>query len=147
MPFARRLSRSPGVSMHAYRTHNCNTLTAADVGREVRISGWVHRKRDHGQLLFDGDLARLQARYGSHRELHVEFSEPVGDARVPDLTLLSSDSGRATYAFTGPAADPIARVTAHAPVRDLTVREPDIEATIRRIYEGDLLRAGVGSGA
>ena len=43
-----------------------------------------------------------------------------------------------------PAADPIARVTAHAPVRDITVKEPDIEATIRRIYEGGLLRAGVG---
>ena len=38
--------------MHAYRTHTCNALTAADVGREVRLSGWVHRKRDHGNLLF-----------------------------------------------------------------------------------------------
>src|SRR5499426_939736 len=38
--------------MHAYRTHTCNALTAADVGREVRLSGWVHRKRDHGHLLF-----------------------------------------------------------------------------------------------
>src|SRR5215510_16179521 len=38
--------------MHAYRTHTCNALTAAEVGREVRLSGWVHRKRDHGHLLF-----------------------------------------------------------------------------------------------
>ncbi len=38
--------------MHAYRTHTCNALTAADVGREARLSGWVHRKRDHGNLLF-----------------------------------------------------------------------------------------------
>src|SRR5262252_9325104 len=38
--------------MHAYRTHTCNALTAAEVGREVRLSGWVHRKRDHGNLLF-----------------------------------------------------------------------------------------------
>ncbi|MFN0044101.1 MAG: aspartate--tRNA ligase [Alphaproteobacteria bacterium] len=38
--------------MHAYRTHTCNQLRLADVGRTVRLSGWVHRKRDHGQLLF-----------------------------------------------------------------------------------------------
>ncbi|MGE0117124.1 MAG: aspartate--tRNA ligase [Dongiaceae bacterium] len=38
--------------MHIYRTHTCNALTAADVGREARLSGWVHRKRDHGNLLF-----------------------------------------------------------------------------------------------
>src|SRR5262245_60364519 len=38
--------------MHPYRTHTCNQLTAADVGQEARLSGWVHRKRDHGNLLF-----------------------------------------------------------------------------------------------
>jgi aspartyl-tRNA synthetase len=38
--------------MHAYRTHTCGQLRAADVGKPARLSGWVHRKRDHGQLLF-----------------------------------------------------------------------------------------------
>jgi aspartyl-tRNA synthetase len=38
--------------MHAYRTHNCGQLRATDVGQTVRLSGWIHRKRDHGQLLF-----------------------------------------------------------------------------------------------
>jgi len=38
--------------MHAYRTHTCGQLRAADVGAQVRLSGWVHRKRDHGNLLF-----------------------------------------------------------------------------------------------
>ena len=38
--------------MHVYRTHTCNALTAAAVGSEARLSGWVHRKRDHGNLLF-----------------------------------------------------------------------------------------------
>jgi aspartyl-tRNA synthetase len=38
--------------MHVYRTHTCNALTAAEVSRQARLSGWVHRKRDHGNLLF-----------------------------------------------------------------------------------------------
>ncbi len=38
--------------MHAYRTHNCGQLRASDVGGTVRLSGWIHRKRDHGGVLF-----------------------------------------------------------------------------------------------
>jgi aspartyl-tRNA synthetase len=38
--------------MHAYRTHNCSQLRESDVGSRVKLSGWVHRKRDHGGVLF-----------------------------------------------------------------------------------------------
>ena len=38
--------------MHRYRTHNCNELSVTDVGNTARLSGWIHRRRDHGQLVF-----------------------------------------------------------------------------------------------
>ncbi len=38
--------------MHSYRTHTCGQLRKSDAGQTVRLSGWVHRKRDHGNLLF-----------------------------------------------------------------------------------------------
>ena len=38
--------------MHAYRTHTCGALRSTDAGANVRLSGWIHRKRDHGGLLF-----------------------------------------------------------------------------------------------
>ncbi|MEO0356975.1 MAG: aspartate--tRNA ligase [Pseudomonadota bacterium] len=38
--------------MHQYRTHSCADLRAANVGDDIRLSGWVHRRRDHGGVIF-----------------------------------------------------------------------------------------------
>ena len=38
--------------MHAYRSHTCGQLRSSEAGSNVRLSGWIHRKRDHGGLLF-----------------------------------------------------------------------------------------------
>ena len=40
------------MTMHIYRSHYCDALRASDVVETVRLSGWIHRKRDHGQLVF-----------------------------------------------------------------------------------------------
>jgi aspartyl-tRNA synthetase len=40
------------MMMHAYRSHTCAQLNASNVGQEIRLSGWVHRVRDHGGVLF-----------------------------------------------------------------------------------------------
>src|SRR6201987_5052877 len=41
-----------GHAMHRYRTHTCGALGAVDIGASVRVSGWCHRIRDHGCVLF-----------------------------------------------------------------------------------------------
>ena len=38
--------------MNKYRTHNCNQLSKSNSGEEISLSGWINKKRDHGNLLF-----------------------------------------------------------------------------------------------
>ena len=38
--------------MNKFRTHTCSELNEKNVGQKVKLSGWIHRKRDHGNLLF-----------------------------------------------------------------------------------------------
>ena len=61
--------------MHAFRSHNCGELVEADVGQSVRLSGWVNRKRDHGQLVF----VDLRDHYGL-TQCVVDSSDPAFEA-------------------------------------------------------------------
>jgi aspartyl-tRNA synthetase len=58
--------------MHAYRSHTCGALRLADAGQTARLSGWVHRKRDHGQLLF----IDLRDQYGV-TQCVIDISSPL----------------------------------------------------------------------
>src|SRR5690606_41949741 len=42
----------PDSPMHRYRSHTCGALREGDIGHEARLSGWCHRIRDHGGVLF-----------------------------------------------------------------------------------------------
>src|SRR5690348_8271213 len=46
------LTRPPEIPMHRYRSHTCGALRESDIGSIVRLSGWCHRIRDHGGVLF-----------------------------------------------------------------------------------------------
>ena len=97
---------------------------------------------DHGAVLFDGRLAALTERFGGRRALVVDFEQSHADPQIAGAELIALEGPRATYHFDRgalSAAELIARIAARYPVADLTVREPDIEDTVRRIYEERLL--------
>ncbi len=75
--------------MHAYRTHTCAALRASDVGQTVRLSGWVHRRRDHGGVLF----VDLRDHYG--------LVQIVADADSEALKLLETVRAESVVTIDG----------------------------------------------
>ncbi len=74
--------------MHPYRTHTCGQLRASDAGTRVRLSGWIHRKRDHGQLLF----VDLRDHYGLMQcvvDVSAPFFEAIEAARPESVVTLT----------------------------------------------------------
>ncbi|MFN7030200.1 MAG: aspartate--tRNA ligase [Sphingopyxis sp.] len=101
--------------MHAYRTHNCGQLRAEQVGQSVRVSGWVHRKRDHGGLLF----VDLRDHYG--------LTQIVADSSDPVFATLDGLRAESVVTITG---DVVARspetVNANLPTGAIEVRARDV---------------------
>ncbi|MBK6721535.1 MAG: aspartate--tRNA ligase [Sphingomonadales bacterium] len=101
--------------MHAYRTHNCAQLRAADVGQSVRLSGWIHRKRDHGGLLF----VDLRDHYG--------LTQIVTDTDSEAFKVLDRARAESVVTITG---DVVARdgatVNANLPTGEIEVRARDV---------------------
>src|SRR5690242_6007772 len=75
--------------MHAYRTQTCAELRLSNVGETVRLSGWVHRRRDHGHLLF----VDLRDHYG--------ITQIVADTDNPVQQLLDSLKLESVVTVTG----------------------------------------------
>jgi ABC-2 type transport system ATP-binding protein len=97
---------------------------------------------DQGRLLYDGDLGSLRERFGGRRELVVDFAEPYPAYDIVGAEITGREGQRILYSFdrhTITASDLIGRLIERYRIQDLSVREPDIETTIRRIYEGRLL--------
>jgi len=105
--------------MHRYRTHSAGELRAGHVGQAARLSGWVHRKRDHGQLLF----IDLRDNFGV-TQCVVDSSNP-GFAVASALRLESVITVTGTVVARGPEA-----VNAKLPTGEveLAVAELGVEA-------------------
>ncbi len=97
--------------MHVYRTHSCGELRLTHAGERVRLSGWVHRKRDHGQLLFV-DL----------RDLH-GLTQCVIDISSPLFRTLEAVRVESVITVTGPVVERSAEtVNAELPTGQVEVR-------------------------
>jgi ABC-2 type transport system ATP-binding protein len=97
---------------------------------------------DHGKLLYDGKLDLLRERFGEKRQLIVDFSEKYELTSIEGAVIADREGSRITFHFASQditASELINKLSARYRIRDLEVREPDIETTIQRIYEGRLL--------
>ena len=101
--------------MHAYRTHNCGQLRAEQVGQAVRVSGWVHRKRDHGGLLF----VDLRDHYG--------LTQIVADSSDAVFATLDGLRAESVVTITGDVVARSAETTnAGLPTGAIEVRARDV---------------------
>src|SRR5258708_7689974 len=92
--------------MHRYRTHTCGALRADNIGSTVRLSGWCHRIRDHGGLLF----IDLRDHYGLTQivpDPDPDRVEPGGRTRLPGA--VAAASGQILRPAAGAAAVQAAR--------------------------------------
>ena len=103
--------------MHSYRSHTCGALRASDVGEAVRLSGWIHRKRDHGGLLF----IDLRDHYG--------ITQCVIEPDNAQFAALEAARPESVIRIDGPV---VARspdtVNANIPTGEIEVRVSDFEA-------------------
>ena len=96
--------------MHAYRTHKCAELRDSHVGETVRLSGWVHRKRDHGGVLF----VDLRDHYG--------LTQIVADTDSPALPILEALRLESVITIDGEVkARSASTVNAHLPTGQIEV--------------------------
>jgi ABC-2 type transport system ATP-binding protein len=96
---------------------------------------------DHGKLLFDGGLEEIRRRFGGKRRLLVDFAEDYPEIFVEGAEVTERNGRRLLFEFERDsltASTLIGRLSEKYRIQDLEVREPDIEATIRRIYEEKL---------
>ena len=134
--------RMRGFIRHVHRERGTTViLTTHDLADIERLCERV-MIIDRGRLLFVGRLDALRDRFGGKRELVVDFTEEYETVEVEGAELAVREGLRATYRFDRKeitASDLIGRLSSRYRILDLSVREPDIEETIRRIYEGRLL--------
>jgi aspartyl-tRNA synthetase len=101
-----------------YRTHTCGELRAADAGTTARLSGWVHRKRDHGNLLF----IDLRDTYGVTQVVIAGGSAPFAQAERLHLESVITVSGEVVRRAPGAENPKLPTGDVELAVAELTVQ-------------------------
>ncbi|MGH3861028.1 ABC transporter ATP-binding protein [Actinokineospora sp.] len=94
---------------------------------------------DHGRVVHDGALDALHTRYGSRRTIVADLdADWPADVRLPGASVVSVEGRRVTLELNGTTAGEVVAALAKAvPLRDLSVREPQIEDVVARLYRRD----------
>ncbi len=93
---------------------------------------------DHGRVIHDGGVADFKERYGTERTVVVDLVEPADPLRIDRARVVKVDGPRQWITFDRrdrTAAEVVADIVAEAPIRDLSVEEPEITELVRRIYQ------------
>src|SRR6201994_998146 len=102
--------------MHRYRSHTCGALRESDIGHDVRLSGWCHRARDHGGLLF----IDLRDHYG--------ITQAVIEPDSPAFAVASEARSEWVLTVTGPV---VARtpetINPDLPTGEIEIRIRDVQ--------------------
>jgi len=104
-----------GKKMSAYRSHTCGELTAAAAGSEIRLSGWVHRVRDHGGVLF----IDLRDHYG--------ITQVIADSDSPAFPALEKLR-----------AETVIRIDGRVKLRDASLVNPKLPTGEIEVYATDM---------
>ncbi len=102
---------------HPYRTHTCGELSSADIGKEVKLSGWVHRRRDHGRLIF----VDLRDRYG-----------------ITQIVFSADRAPEAYEAAKGVRSEYVIRVQGEVVARPADMRNPNLKTGDIEVWAGRL---------
>lgn len=149
--------------MHKYRTHKCNELSQKHVGQKVKLSGWVHRRRDHGNLLFidlrdhygitqlvftDQDLAlKDKASYLKYES--VITVEGTVIARSPETVNSSMATGEIELSVTNYLVEseadvlPLAVNSEQEAPEDTRLRYRFLDLRRKKLHDNIMLRSGV----
>ena len=101
--------------MHPYRTHTCGELRVEHAGAQARLSGWVHRTRDHGNLLF----VDLRDHYG--------VTQCVVDISSPIFAQIEKVGNESVITVTGPVSRRTAdTVNPNIPTGEVELRIADL---------------------
>ena len=96
---------------------------------------------DHGQVMYDGELATIKERFGKERILIIDLEEEAGDFSVSGAEVIKQEGNRKWLQFNRDvmsASQLINRISEAYEIKDLSIQDPEIEVMIRNIYEGGI---------
>ncbi|KGK86253.1 sugar ABC transporter ATP-binding protein [Desulfosporosinus sp. HMP52] len=126
--FIREINQESGVTV-ILTTHDMSDIEKL-CQRMILIDG--------GQVMYDGELAKIKERFGKNRVLIIELEEETGGFSVEGAKVIKQEGNRQWLQFNRDvmsAAQLISRISENYEIKDLSIQDPEIEVMIRNIYE------------